>query len=506
MEDRNSNRQNLNQEELIMKKQLLFLVMVMLPLVASAYDVEINGIYYHLDKTVRHALVTSSPSGYTGNISIPVSVIYNDVTYYVEGIGGGSFKGCTGLTSVEIPFGVTSIGHDAFSGCSGLTSVTIGRSVLSIEDDAFSGCSGLESVTINSNAVVSASSCNIRQIFGTQVKEYIIGDDVKSIGDYAFYGCSGLTSVTIPNNVTSIGDGAFLGCSSLASVTINSNAVVSKTYSDSSSLKRIFGTQVKEYIIGDEVQSIGMYAFYDCSGLTSVTIGNSVKGIGRSAFSGCSGLTSVTINSNAVVSKTDSDSSPLKQIFGTQVKEYIIGDDVQSIGWYVFLDCSGLTSVKIPNSVTSIEYGAFYGCSGLTSVTIPNSVTSIDDYVFNRCSGLTSVTIGNSVTSIGKWAFYGCIGLQKIIVKDLAAWCRVSIADVIENAHHFYLDDNTEITDLVIPDGVTNIGNNVFSGCSSLSSVIISNSVTNIGSGAFFNCSGEASSRYFCKRIIISCG
>ena len=120
-------------------------------------------------------------------------------------------------------------------------------------------------------------------------------------------------------------------------------------------------------------------------------------------------------------------------------------------------------------------------------------VTRIGNNAFSGCSGLTSVTIPSSVTSIGSKVFQNCIGLQKIIVKDLAAWCRVSIADVIENAHHLYLDDNTEITDLVIPDGVTNIGNNVFSGCSSLSSVIISNSVTNIGSGAFFNCSGLTS-------------
>ena len=79
---------------------------------------------------------------------------------------------------------------------------------------------------------------------------------------------------------------------------------------------------------------------------------------------------------------------------------------VTSIGNYAFRDCSGLTSVTIPNSVTSIGDNAFRDCSGLTSVTIPNSVTSIGNYAFFGCSGLTSVTIPNSVTSIGESAFY----------------------------------------------------------------------------------------------------
>ena len=111
------------------------------------------------------------------------------------------------------------------------------------------------------------------------------------------------------------------------------------------------------------VTSIGEYAFYNCSGLTSVTIPNSVT----------------------------------------------------SIGYNAFADCSGLTSVTIPNSVTSIGSSAFSSCSKLTSVTIPNSVTSIGRFTFERCSGLTSVTIPNSVTFIGKYAFEDCSGLTKLV-------------------------------------------------------------------------------------------
>ena len=92
---------------------------------------------------------------------------------------------------------------------------------------------------------------------------------------------------------------------------------------------------------------------------------------------------------------------------------------VTTIGGRAFYDCSGLTSVTIPNSVTTINYAAFYGCTGLTSVTIPNSVTSIGVGAFNGCSSLTSVTLGKSVTTIGNSAFRGCSGLTSIKSKIL---------------------------------------------------------------------------------------
>ena len=114
-----------------------------------------------------------------------------------------------------------------------------------------------------------------------------------------------------------------------------------------------------------------------------------------------------------------------------------------SIGSYAFYNCTGLTSVTIPDSVTNIGWNAFFGCSGLTSVIIPNSVTSIGDCAFCGCKSLTSVTIGNSVTSIGCFAFEKCIRL----------------------------------TSVTIPDSVTNIGNCALSGCNHLTSVTIGDKI-----------------------------
>ena len=210
------------------------------------------------------------------------------------------------------------------------------------------------------------------------------------------------------------------------------------------------------------VVGIGACAFCHCFGLNSITIPNSVAVVGDYAFFLCYGLTSVTIPNS-----------------------------VTSIGDEAFSGCSSLTSITIPNSVTSIGNNAFSSCTGLTSVTIPNSVTSIGYLAFSSCSSLTSVTIGNSVTSIGGRAFDECSSLKEVHISDIAAWCAIDFEDWTSNplfyAHHLYIN-NTEITDLVIPNSVTSIGDCAFYGCSGLTNVTIPNSVTSIGNNAFAGC------------------
>ena len=149
-----------------MKKLLLSLIAILLPLMASAFsgNAEVDGIWYEIVTKVKTAkVINPQGKGYSGDIVIPESVRYDDVDCSVTSIGDGAFSGCSGLTSVSIPNSVTSIGQYTFWRCTGLTSITIPNSVT-------------------------------------------------SFGECAFAECSSLTSVTIPNSVTSIGDHAFSGC------------------------------------------------------------------------------------------------------------------------------------------------------------------------------------------------------------------------------------------------------------------------------------------------------
>lgn len=140
---------------------------------------------------------------------------------------------------------------------------------------------------------------------------------VNTIGATAFRDCGSLTSVAIPESIAEIGSNAFQGCSNLTSVTLESNAIVSASRTSSTSMKSVFGNQVKTYIFGASINSIGSYAFYNCSGLTSITIPNGVTSIGYSAFSGCNAKLYVNRGSDALLSVWNYGATPYE--IGTDV-------------------------------------------------------------------------------------------------------------------------------------------------------------------------------------------
>ncbi len=241
--------------------------MILLPLVASAHDIEVQNadgviIYYNYINDGTELEVTfrgSYYNSYQGNVAIPEEVTYMNRTRKVTSIGYSAFQKCSGLTSVTIPNSVTSIGNSAFYKCSGLTSVTIGNSVTSIGYFAFSGCSGLTSITIPNS--------------------------VTSIGYEAFRGCTSLTSITIGNSVTYIGYEAFRNCTSLTSVALFCESI-DTWFSGFNS--------ITEVTCGDGVKTIKDNAFNGCTALQTINIGSTVDSIGSRAFAGSDKLTDVT--------------------------------------------------------------------------------------------------------------------------------------------------------------------------------------------------------------------
>ena len=315
------------------------------------------------------------------SITIPESVV---------SIGYQAFFWCDGLRSITIPESVVSIGTNAFQDCSGLTSIEIPESVTSIGDGAFSGCKGVTTVTVAEGNTVyhSENNCIIETGTNTLVsgcKNSIIPSYVTSIGNRIFYNCTGLTSITIPESVVSIGYGAFYNCSKLTQITIPNS-----------------------------VTSIGNHAFYNCSKLTQITIPNSVTSIGYSAFKDCTRLKGVTIPNSVTSIGTEAFSNTA---YYNDSQNWENG--VLYIGKHLIeaqTSISGSYSIKAGTLCISSE--AFYNCTGLTSITIPESVTSIGQSAFSNCTGLTSITIPNGVTSIGQSAFYNCTGLKLITVNS----------------------------------------------------------------------------------------
>ena len=486
---------------------------------------------------------------------------------YVKGIGDYAFATREGVTYLSIPESVKSFGTGILDYSSVKTIVYQGTSEQWEKIDKAEQWSPFYEYKIISEGDLQKQKNNFAQDFEIEdgvlkkyngsAKEIFIPSSVICIGEWAFYGCSS-SSIFIPSSVTSIGEAAFYGCSSLKIYYCGNETQWKKMQIDDSTIKEwkiIFNAapaaliiklknniaesisqlfaitnqiraraafrikngvlikykgNAKYAVIPSSVTSIGEWAFFKCSSLTSITIPDSVTSIGELAFGGCSSLTSIiipdsvtsigyeafaycsaltsiTVDSNNKVYRSENNCI-IERKTNTLVagcKNSVISSSVTSIGDLAFCGCNSLTSISIPASVTSIGEWAFSYCSALTSITvdsnnkvyrsennciierktntlvagcknsvIPSSVTSIGEEAFAGCSALTSVAIPASVTSIGDSAFDGCESLSSI----------------------------------VIPASVTSIGDSAFDGCASLTSITIPDSVTSIGDSAFVGC------------------
>ncbi|HIV00372.1 MAG TPA: leucine-rich repeat protein [Candidatus Stercoripulliclostridium merdipullorum] len=413
-------------------------------------------------------------------------------------VASNAFFNCSGLTRIELPNSVSYIGMSAFYNCNSLTSMEIPSGVTSIAPSAFYNCSRLTSITLPfiGESIDGTSNTHFGYIFGASSYDY--NDDYvpkslrtvmitggTQIGNSAFYGCGGLTDIKLPRSVISIGMHAFYGCSGLTSVTFDDNSRL--TSIGASAFEGCGGLVSVSFGNDSRLTSIGDRAFSGCGKLTNFEIPAHVMKIGSSAFSGCNKLIQ-TENGVGYVGRwvVDCDGT------GATIT---LRDNTVGIAKAAFFGRSRLTSIAIPSGVTAIGASAFCGCSGLTSVTFGENsqLTSIGESAFSGCGGLTSIAIPNSVTSVGASAFEDCSGLKSVSIGDIATWCAIDFADAEANplryAHNLYLNGEL-VTELVIPNNVTSIGDYALEGCSGLASIEIPASVTSIGAGAFYNCGG----------------
>ena len=328
---------------------------------------------------------------------------------------------------------------------------------------------------------------------------------VTFIGYAAFKRCSDLTSVTIPSSVKLIRPDAFYYCSALCSVNIPDQitTIEANTFGWCYSLTSI--------TIPNSVRSIHEMAFFGCSSLATVTLGSSVKYIQPSAFGSCTAITNVyclaedaPVIANAVFELNTIEKAIL-HVPASSIEAYKAMEP-----WMYFKDIIALNTdaVEIDGiyynlktdtnkaEVTNLLWGNYAGSLDIpASVTydgVEYSVSSIGDFAFLACSNLTSISIPGSVTSIGFSAFSGCKNLDSISYSDVASWCSIDFtsntSNPLCNGGKFYVNGEL-IEDLVIPNGVTSIGDYSFNNCGSITSVTLSNSVTSIGEESFGGCS-----------------
>ena len=515
---------------------------------ASAYDFEVDGIYYNITdqsaKTVEVTCYAKYKSNYVGDIVIPDSVNYNDVQYSVTSIEDWAFCGCSGLTSLTIPYSVTSIGKYAFD-LSDLGKIAYPDHIDHINSFNINYKRTFISIKYPQNSIIEDNGViydlNKTKIFFAPVNltNITIPNSVTSIGHGAFSFCSGLTSINIPNSVTSIGKSTFYDCSGLTSINIP-NSVTSigeSAFSGCSGLTSIN--------IPNSVTSIGEYAFYFCSGLTSINIPNSVTSIGEYAFSGCSNVKKAIwlgdtppsgasdfaeinyVSNNQFNFKNQTVYPHLSSCFEVNNVVYVpvsitektcdIIDNnydsktdiiidktvnnsgilftVLNINDYAFYCNNSITSADIKHN-GNIGFQAFYNCDALTSVTASNN-GDISKEAFSRCYSLNSISL-NNIGDIGNSAFEYCNNLKTVLINNTGIieggafkGCSLSNSLTIGNkvtSIGSTAFNNSKLREVVIPDNIKMLGMGAFANCDSLKSVTIGKGITELSSVTFEYC------------------
>jgi hypothetical protein len=425
-------------------------------------------------------------SGYTGSpttITIPSTVtsIRNNAfdtcttlkEVYIPGtvksIGDYAFRGCTALRTVTLNEGTTSIGKYAFSECSSLSSMTIPATVTS-GNLAFYNCTGLRSVIVK-------GTLDAKMFYKCEALRTVdLSTSISEIPEWAFRECTSLTSIALPDNLKTIGEYAFSD-TALAEIEFPSKLriIESDAFLGCDELEKVDLSKT-------QVTTIAPFAFFLCTGVTSINLPATVSDIGRFAFSDCKNLTSVNITSSKI--------ELAQRVFGgcTSLRSVslpggttLYTDNSSTVPGGQFFGCTALTKVTLGEGITEIPNGMFFGCDSLKTITLPSTVKSIEANAFYECSALTSITIPAAVRSVGSKAFYNCTSLTSVDIKSKT----IKLCE--------YAFSGSKLGEITLPGGTTFDGQSQFSGCSALKKVTLGSGITKIPANMFWNCSSLSS-------------
>lgn len=429
---------------------------------ASAEREVTEGMYTYYISAKGKAIITKGDPALSGDLVIPDELGGAPV----KEIGQSAFSNNQNITSVTFPEALDEIGSYAFANCDGFTSVTVPDSVTYVSTSAFAGCNNVVSVTLG-NGLTDIG--NRAFASNTSLKDIDFGNSLEIIGQEAFYGCTVLETVVIPDNVKTIGQNAFDHCTVLDSVTLGNGLtqICRQTF---------YACKFTEIVIPDSVEIIDKEAFQG-SNVKRITIGKGVKDIGD-AFSSCKKIEFVSIDEENPYYSSDNEGVIFNKDKTTLIK---------------FPLKNQTESYEIPDGVKAIDALAFKDIITLQSVSMPDSLENIGEKAFLDCTKLKDVTLGSGLKKIGYRAFDNCKELTNVYYTgDVAGWCSIYFVDTYSNpkcyAKNLYINGKKVEGELVIPDGLTSIGDYAFEKCTQITYLTIPDSVKYIGKYAFANC------------------
>ncbi len=527
---------------------------------SSASDFQMKG-----DTLVKY-------TGTATSASIPVSVKHIgkeafsghtelkkvEIPGYVESIDYNAFSGCSSLENVAIPDTVTAIGNGAFGGCSSLKTVTIGKKLDSLGNGVFVDCTALSEIKLSKNntefvydsgviyskdkTIVYAMipgytqgtykmPSTVKEIksnafWGCMNLEKVeIGSNVKKIPDYAFANCQKLEKVLFPYSVTTIGIGAFSDCINLGSIEIplSVSSIHETAFEGCPKLVIIApeGSYAAEYeskrdksqVAQSEYQEVpkasgesGSEGGQDGTdnadtgttlGQSRIVGGNAVVFIDNSRSKVLSGNVQTEDKQGSAISSevmgggqtagayskytivNDKKIAAQAYYGNTALTEYEIPETVEEIGDFAFAR-TGLTFVTIPDGVTTIGYGAFYHADNLASVSIPDTVTTIEPSAFDKTKWMENCLVNrrNPFTVVGDGILiaYGGVG------------DKVEVPEGVKQIGAEVFKGHTEITVVTLPGTCTVVGEDAFAGCNKLTSISGGDNLKVIKDRAFSGC------------------